>query len=343
MITRRRFLQLSAALGAGAGLAACSSSPSAPAPTAASGEAPAATTAPAATAVPEATAAPVVPTPLPAATAAPATTTGFTDPPMLADMISGGQLPTADQRLPKNPVVLDGLDGVGKHGGTARRAFKGFSDRWGPTKIQNEGLTWYNPDLSVRANLAESWEVSPDAKQWTFKLREGTKWSDGSEFTTDDMKWHFENVISNADLTPAVPALYSTGNPRVIAKADFPDKYTAVYTFQDAKPLFVYNVTREQLTSPAAFMKELHAEFTSDKAKLEADAKAAGFETWALYFTDQNNWWTLNRPTLGPWMATNPLNDQLFVMERNPFFWQVDSEGNQLPYIDKITHLLFET
>jgi peptide/nickel transport system substrate-binding protein len=344
LISRRHFLRLSAVLGAGAGLAACSGTPATPQATTAPAEATTAPAAPEATAAPaEATSAPVIATPVPAATAVPATTSQFVDPPILADMVSSNKIPAADKRLPKNPVVLDSLDGVGKHGGTARRAFKGVSDRWGPTKVQNESLTWYNKDLSVRANMAESWEVSPDAKQWTFKLREGTKWSDGSEFTTDDWKWWHENVLMNQDLTPAIPGDWGTGNPRVAMKADFPDAYTAVFTFQDPKPLFVYTVTRSQPFTPASFMKELHADFTSDKAKLDADAKAAGFDTWALYFNDRNNWWTLGRPTTGPWMATNALSEQLFVMERNPYFWQVDSEGKQLPYLDKITHLLFET
>jgi len=50
-----------------------------------------------------------------------------------------------------------------------------------------------------------------------------------------------------------------------------------------------------------------------------------------------------NRPTLNPWKPTNTLDNELFTMERNPYFWQVDAEGNQLPYIDKVTHRLYET
>lgn len=261
---------------------------------------------------------------------------------MLAELVQQGKLPPVDQRLPKNPVVLTGMDGAGKYGGTMRRGFRGFSDRWGPTKIQNEGLTWYNPDLSIRANIVESWEVSSDARQWTFKLREGMKWSDGTDFTTDDWKWWYENVLLNDQITTALPGVWSTGSPRVAMKAEFPDRYTAVFTFQDPKPLFAYNVTREQPFVHAGFMKQFHEGFT-DKAKLEADAKAAGFETWVQLFNDKNWWWTVGRPSLGPWVSTNTMTEQLFIMERNPYFWQVDEAGNQLPYIDKITHLLFET
>lgn len=342
-ISRRAFLRLSALTGASVGLAACSAAaPQAATPQPAAAQPTAAPAAAAPTSAP-------VPTAPPAATAVPANLSKFNEAPMLADLVSSGKIPAVDARLPKNPVVLDGQDGVGKFGGTLRRGFRGVSDRWGPTKIQNEGLTWYNADLSVRANLIESWEVSPDATKWTFKLREGTKWSDGSDFTTADWKWWYDNVLTNETVTPAVPGAWGTGTPRVAAKADFPDATTAVYTFASPKPLFIYNITRlgggVSADGPfchGKFMEQFHADFT-DKTKLEADAKAAGFEKWDLYFNDKNNWWTIGRPSIGPWVATNELAQERFEMERNPFFWQVDSAGNQLPYIDKITHLLFET
>jgi peptide/nickel transport system substrate-binding protein len=267
---------------------------------------------------------------------------------MLAQLVEAGSLPPVDERLPKNPVVLDGQDGIGNYGGTIRRGFRGVSDRWGPTKIQNEGFTWYNADLSVRANFAESWEVNDDATEWTFKFREGVKWSDGTPFTTQDIQWWYDNVLTNKDLTPAAPAAWSAGNPRELMTIALPDDYTAVFTFAAPKPLLVYNVTRTLGATndgplvPGAFMEQFHPNFT-DQAKLDADAKAAGFETWVQLFLDRTNWWTVDRPTLGVFTATNGLADEQFVMERNPYFWQVDSEGNQLPYVDKITHLLFET
>jgi peptide/nickel transport system substrate-binding protein len=91
-------------------------------------------------------------------------------------------------------------------------------------------------------------------------------------------------------------------------------------------------------------MQQFHLDLVEDKAKLEADFKAAGLDAWDKYYEAKNNWY-LNpeRPTFGPWISKNALSEQLFLMERNPYFWQVDSDGNQLPYIDKITHRLFET
>jgi len=324
-ITRREFLRLSAIVTAGAVSAACAPGTPAPAPTP--------TPAPAA---------PATPTPAPAAPAAPPSK--YKEAPMLAELVKQGKLPPVDERLPVNPTVCPVMEMTGKYGGTMRRAFKGVSDRWGPTKVQNESLTWYNSDLSVRANLVESWEINEDASEWTFHLRKGLKWSDGHPFDASSFQWWYEYQLRNTTLTPAPPGDWSTGTPRVLMEMEFPDDYTVKCKFAHPKPLFVYTVTRSQPFNAGHYMSQFHIDLVEDKAALEQKVKEAGFETWDQYFTDRN-WWYMNpeKPNIGPWLAKNPLSEELFVMERNPYFWQVDPDGNQLPYVDKITHRLFTT
>jgi peptide/nickel transport system substrate-binding protein len=349
-ISRRGFLRLSGALTAGAGLVACGGEPPAPVVAPTSPAAPP-TTAPAAAAPPTAAPAPAAaPTAAPAAaepTAAPAAAAAgkYNEAPMLADLVKGGKLPPVDQRLPKNPVVLDGIDGAGKYGGTIRRGYSGVSDYFGPNKVQQVSLVWYKDDLSIRPDLAESWQISDDAKQWTFKLREGLKWSDGKDLTTDDFKWWYDNVLNNETLTNlqfTSHGSWVTGKDRTIMKAEFPDKLTAVLTFADANPLFLFQVTRGQPFAPTDHMKQFHVDF-ADKAALDAAMKEAAFETWDKLFDDHNRPLIGGRPSTGTWVATNKFGDQLFTMERNPYFAQVDSSGNQLPYLDKVTHLLYES
>src|SRR5215475_8010520 len=114
-ITRREFLRLSGAITAGAALAACGGEPPPPVTSATAPAGAAATAAPGAAA--PATAAPAAA----GATAAPAAVPGkFNEAPMLAELVKAGKLPPVDQRLPKNPVVLDGIDGAGQFGGTIR-------------------------------------------------------------------------------------------------------------------------------------------------------------------------------------------------------------------------------
>ena len=52
-----------------------------------------------------------------------------------------------------------------------------------------------------------------------------------------------------------------------------------------------------------------------------------------------NRWANSERPTLDPWIVTGDgysAGSTQVIMERNPYFWQVDTEGNQLPYVDKL-------
>jgi len=94
---------------------------------------------------------------------------------MLADLVKAGKLPVVDQRLPKTPCVMTGYEGVGKYGGTWRRAFNGVSDYWGPTKCLDRSWAWFDKNLNLQPRQLESWSVSADGKVWTIKMREGLK------------------------------------------------------------------------------------------------------------------------------------------------------------------------
>jgi peptide/nickel transport system substrate-binding protein len=273
---------------------------------------------------------------------------------MLAELVQQGSLPPVDQRLPKNPCVLPVHDGIGNYGGTMHRAFKGVSDRWGPTKANDHFLAWFDKDLNLIPRLVESWEINDDASEWTFHLREGTKWSDGTEFTSDDIVWWYKNEMGNQDLWPSpyIKWTVTVGADKVFMDLEAPDPYTVKMKFARPKTLFMYDLTRGTgmegfgvgCLTPAHYMQQFHIDFAGDPAALEAAAKEAGFESWAAYYTDRN-WWYMNpeRPSLSPWLAKNALSEELFLMERNPYYYGVDSDGNQLPYLDTIQHRLFET
>lgn len=322
VVSRRQFMQLSALGAAGVVMAACAS-PGAPA-----AEAPVAA---------EATS--------PAAAAAPASPPGqYNEAPMLAELVAKGELPPVDQRLPTSPTLIEVVDQTGNYGGVLRRGFKGVSDRWGPTKVQDSSLIRYDLSLTKHPDLIDSWETNEDATAWTLHLREGLKWSDGTAFDSSAFTWWAENVLHNSTITLAPPVNFSTGNPRVSMTVEAPDAYTVVFKFANPKPLFIDFMSRDQPFAPGHYMEQFHMDLTTDKAGLEAKIKEAGFESWDQYYRDDRNTWYLNpdRPTVGPWRAVNALSEPLFFMERNPYFHQVDAAGNQLPYIDKVNHRLFD-
>lgn len=333
-VSRREFMRLSAFASASVALAACGGGGAAPA------EAPAA----------EAPAAPAAAADSGAAAAMPGK---FNEAPMLAELVQAGSLPPVDERLPVNPMVMPVVEQTGNYGGAFRRAFKGVSDRWGPTKCQDHGLAWYDQDLNMQPRMAESWETNDDASEWTFHLREGTKWSDGEPFTTADIQYWYDNELSNSDLNPAGGGVgngqWATGPDNTVMQLDVIDDYTFKVTFADPNPLFIYKVGRlsggrvSGLYAPAHYMKQFHMDLTDDQAGLEAKVKEAGFESWDQYYEDRSYWYlNPDRPSIGPWLSKNALSEELFNMERNPYFFAVDADGNQLPYVDTITHRLFD-
>ena len=83
------------------------------------------------------------------------------------------------------------------------------------------------------------------------------------------------------------------------------------------------------------YLQKWHIDYNSDAEKI---AKEEGFETWQEAFNN-HFWWIpvkdLSKPTMQPWVLTKSTT-AIKVHERNPYYWKVDTEGQQLPYIDQI-------
>ncbi len=333
-LTRRDFIRLSSVGAAGVALAACTTPTEVPVqPTVANTQPPAATKPPvniAATATVGPTATPV---------------SKFNEAPMLAELVSSGSLPPVEERLPVNPGVMTPVEMTGKYGGGIRRGFNGVSDRWGPTKLQDRGMAWFDKDLALHPRLAESWEVNDDATEWTFYLRKGTKWSDGTPLTTEHVQWWYDHEIMDKNLFPTVGSQWRTGAaPGVPMELEVIDDYTYKFTFAHPNPMFIYRLTRGITFTPGHYLSQYHMDLTEDKTKLEAEIKDKGFDTWVNYFNNDRNRFDLNpdRPSVGPFLMRGSTSSELFMMERNPYFFATDPEGNQLPYLDKVQHRLFE-
>jgi peptide/nickel transport system substrate-binding protein len=179
ILTRRQFLRAAAIGSSAALLAACGGAPAAPAPT----------SAPAASSVP-ATLAPTVtpaaaPTPLPAATAAP------TAVPVAAP--ASGTLVFAAE------AVGESLEPGLWNGFGASNIIDNLYD-----KLTRPGENWSDPP---RGALAESWEISDDGLTYTFKLRPGVTFHDGSELKSDSVVRSLTRV-TNEDEPSHVPGMY---------------------------------------------------------------------------------------------------------------------------------------
>lgn len=280
-----------------------------------------------------------------ALSAAPAVT--YKEAPMLAELVKAGKLPPVAQRLPENPLVVP-ADEIGTYGGVWHRGFLGPSDFNGVNRVIYDVLARFGPDgATIEMKLAESVTASSDFRTWVVKLRKGTKWSDGSAFTTDDIVFWYKDVFLNNDLTPAKPGwmLNKDGTPVAVQKIN---DLTVTWKFKDPNTNFLLELTTKDFGDrlipiflPSKYLKQFHASYAKkeDLDKMVADAK---LKTWAeLFVAKQNPLDNPERPGMAAWVASNRISDPIFIMKRNPYYVGVDTAGNQLPYLDEVQFKFF--
>jgi peptide/nickel transport system substrate-binding protein len=271
----------------------------------------------------------------------------FKESPLLADRVAAGDLPPVEERLPAEPLVDNPFESVGTYGGSLTLGQVSASTGFPASNFTTfESLFNLARDGStVVPNIAKGWEFNDDGTSFTIFLREGLKWSDGDEFDADDIMFYWEDIALNEELTPNVPARFSPGGePMEVTKVD---QHTVRFDF--AVPYFailpnlssmVFTGCQGDIFEASHYLKQFHKKYNPN---VEEEAKAAGFETWTQYFESKDYEWfgvTTDIPTMGPWRVIQTVPEGT-VLERNPFYYKVDTEGNQLPYIDRVTATIF--
>src|SRR3989442_10462884 len=307
MVSRRQFVRL-IGIGGVAALAAACGQPAPPitAPTAAP---PAAAQKPADT-----------PQPAVAATATTSTTTApapngnlpqvitdssrapkqFKEAPMLAEQVKAGKLPPVEQRLPQEPLVLQPTNEVGKYGGNWRMAFTGPADKQNMERHNHDHLLYWDAKVeTVVPNVAQGWDIQDGGKTIVIKLRKGMKWSDGQPFTTDDIMFWYQDMYLNEELNATKAAFMAiSGKQGTVQKID---DYNVAFKFDQPYYMFIDQIASlgvaghmaegwhaMGLWAPKHYMQQFHPKY-ADKAELDLQAKAAGFDNLALYFKNRND------------------------------------------------------
>ncbi len=325
-VSRRQFLYVSAFGVAGAVIAACTSAP--PATTA-----PAATSAPAATTAPQAANTPTpIPTEAATATAVPtAAVASAKEAPALADLVKAGKLPPLAERLPQNPLTVSPVDGIGKYGGRIRSFWKGtWSGFFQESQYGHSPLRWINDGLGIAPGMVESWTTNADNSEWTLNFRKGLKWSDGQPVTVDDVLFWWNDLVqgTNASYPDAVPDFGQDANGKLV-KFTKVDDFTLKLTYGTPSPLTAKRLAMwvnanigPRWIAPMHYLKQFHPKYnTAEKDFKDFNTKA---ETWT----------NPDMPTLNSWILTKYEAGKGLTAERNPYYYVVDTQGNQLPYID---------
>jgi peptide/nickel transport system substrate-binding protein len=244
---------------------------------------------------------------------------------------------------PEEPSVVsfagDSGKAVGKPGGDLHMLVGREKDTRLMVVYGYARLVAYNPKLELVPDILKSVDVE-DGSIFTLHLRKGHRWSDGEPFTSDDFRYWWEDVANNEKLSPTgpPPELFVDGEK---AKVEFPDPLTVRYSWSKPNPFFLPTLAQATplfIYMPAHYLKQFHERY-ADPKKLKAMVEETQARDWAQLHGRHDDMYKFddpNLPTLQPWRLTTPPPAERFIFERNPYFHRVDSQGQQLPYIDRV-------
>jgi peptide/nickel transport system substrate-binding protein len=258
--------------------------------------------------------------------------------PTFKNDVETGNLPKVEERVPEEPAIAE-LETIGTPGGELRMLMGGPKDTRMMVVYAYARLVGYTASLKFAPDILKSIEIE-DNRVFTLHLRKGHKWSDGQPFTTEDFRYWFEDVAQNKHLSPS-------GLPRSLLPQGERPRFevlseTAVrYSWTRPNPLFLPDLAGPDplfIYRPSHYLKQFHEKY-AEKAALDALVKNANQRNWAAYhnkldamYRDDNP----DLPSLEPWiLKTRPPADR-FIFERNPYYYRIDKQGNQLPYIDRV-------
>ena len=253
----------------------------------------------------------------------------FSESPDLAKQASRGLLPPVSERLPRKPLVIRPLRETGLYGGSIRRALTGdIVQTAGPSKAMGENLMSFTRPMptGLEYSLADTHFFIGDGRVAVFKIREGVKWSDGHPFTVDDILfWYYDFQLDENARDNAIPptAWMVDGEPIKMEKVnDITLRIESPYPL--GRVLHAFTTTSSAL--PKHYFSKWHPRYTP----------GANYATWRDSTTNAQRLYRPGTPTLSAWSPAKWERGQRLIFERNPYYWKVDTAGNQLPYCDRL-------
>ncbi|MDG5787214.1 ABC transporter substrate-binding protein [Evansella sp. AB-P1] len=280
--------------------------------------------------------------------------------------LSGMDLPSVEERLPKEPKVVNEFPDhlldfeIGQYGGELRMLTNRVDDNPEYFIAANEPLI-NTPGLEAEEftpNILKDFEVNEDQTEFTFYMREGLRWSDGEYVTVEDVQFAIEDVMFNEEITPTFPIVFrdrgeAEGEPM---QFEVLDDYSFKISFNESYGGFIARIAMTngwrgytELLKPSHYLKQFHADYTPVEEMAEfLEEEGLGDGEWVQLFSikdvrfrDLGSRDGLGLPVLYPWVLEE-INDGMRVFSRNPYYFKVDSAGNQLPYIDEVHSILIE-
>ncbi len=276
--------------------------------------------------------------------------TTFRESPASAELVRQGKLPPLEERLPvpEDVMVIPPPDEIGIYGGIKRITATGG---W----LTDHAMTHCLKVDADRAGFSvpfvcKSWELSEDGRVYTFGLRNGVKYHDGVPVSVEDFRFAWEDLNFNEEFNPKPSPLYVDAVTGNLVQFNVVDDWTWTLTFDTPNyTLIQADDFRRASTctgwcwySPSHYYKKFHPKY-ADPAELKELMKNEGVDTWMQLFKKMNN---VRQITGIPWTGAwhlGSVTEQQAQIGRNHYFFAVDPEGNQLPYLDGVTMNLVES
>ena len=274
----------------------------------------------------------------------------YIEPPWFNPKIATGVLPPIALRLPETPSVVSFAGTAkkpGRYGGSLTMLMARAQDTRMAVVYGYARLVAYDPDYRLKPDILERFEVK-EGRIFTFALRKGHRWSDGTPFTTEDFRYWWEKVVRNKVLSRfGVPqALLVDGRkPRV----EFIDRYTVRYSWAKPNPYFLPALAGPRplyLYMPRHYMKRFHMDHAEKIFLRKMTEKGKKPDGWAKFHRKRGRMYRFQNPalpTLQPWIPTTAPPADRYVFVRNPYFHRVDRNGRQLPYIDRLIFVIADS
>ncbi len=274
----------------------------------------------------------------------------FDEAPMLREQVNAGELPPVEQRLPAggDVMVVKPYEQVGQYGGILRTVTTCQACANDPYFFKKASIFRLNTAATeVLPNIAKGYAFSDDYKTLTITLRQGLKWSDGAPFTADDVLFTWNDIVLNETLTPATPSFWTPGGE--VAELVKLDDYSVQLSFQVPYQLALIGLGHHEgsqkkwsagFYNPKHYLRKWHPAYNADAEEV---AKEEGYDNWSQAFNFHANTHAAqgdpDLPHAGPWLL-GEINPDHGLYVRNPYYFAVDTAGNQLPYIDRIMRLI---
>lgn len=262
--------------------------------------------------------------------------------PLLADLVREGKLPPVAERTGPEPLVLEGTEGSGNYGGTWHRLGSTPQDIEGimANRMSYISLVRWSPQgFPIVPHLAKSWSSSPDQRVWTFTLRKGLRWSDGHPFTTDDIlfSWEQEMLYFKSDAPGGAGAEFGfMRHAGKLGRVEKVDDLTVRFSFDDPNGVFLEKIASAfDYFRPAHYLRKFHPA-VGDQALIAEMMRTMGLPSPYSVYTRMRNPLNPACPRMWPWIYAEYRSSAPQSFVRNPYYYAVDPQGRQLPYLDRV-------